>query len=285
MREFKLEELCRTSLPLVVQSLKENPNYMPVHCHNAIEMVFIHSGAGWCAVDGVIYPMLAGDLYIIPIGATHEYYSDRNLCYVNCLFNRDIFLENELEIFQFFEKHPQNKMPDKYTFGPHLQRTFHRLLLDLEQEMCSKKTFYLQRSRSLFIEMLIFIQRNAVISPGICSAHAQKNLGRALNYIAEHINEKLTLSQVAAVAGYTPEYFGKLFYKELNISFSRYVIARRLEKVCYDLEHSDSSIEEIAFDNGFYDASYLVKKFKHFCNLTPGEYRARYRENFLSFCQ
>ena len=87
MLEYKLEELASTDLPLVVQKLKL-PSYQVIHRHNAVELVYIYRGSGWCAINGIVHPMLTGDLYMIPVGATHEYYSDGDLCYVNCLFDQ-----------------------------------------------------------------------------------------------------------------------------------------------------------------------------------------------------
>ena len=124
MREFKLEELCKNELPLVIQKL-HGPSHQFAHRHNAVELVYIEHGSGWCAVNGIVHPMLTGDLYVIPVGATHEYCCEKNFSYINLLFNESIFREDELELFRSFAGQTADKMPDKYTFGPDLQKKNH----------------------------------------------------------------------------------------------------------------------------------------------------------------
>ena len=272
MLEYKLEELAGSDLPLVVQKLRL-PSYQVIHRHNAVELVYIYHGSGWCAVNGIVHPMLTGDLYMIPVGATHEYYSDGYLCYVNCLFDRSIFKDDELELFRYFSANEPERMLDKYTFGPNLQEKITQLLDELNEEINTPSPFYLLRSRALFIELLIFILRNAVLAPGVRANHSQKHLGRVLSYITDNLNSKLSMKRLAEISGYAPEYFGKLFRKELGIGLSEYICNRRLERACYELEHSSMSIDEIAARTGFFDASYFIKMFRKHCGITPAQFR------------
>lgn len=272
MLEYKLEEIASTDLPLMVQKLKL-PHYQVIHCHNAVELVYICHGSGWCAVDGIVHPMLTGDLYMIPVGATHEYYSDGDLCYVNCLFNKSIFREDEMELFRYFDGSNSEKMLDKYTFGPHLQKKITVLLDELNNELNTPSPFNMLRSRALFIDLLIFILRNAVLAPGIRASHAQKHLGKVLSYITDNLSGKLSMKLLAKISGYAPDYFGKLFRKELGVGVSEYICKRRLERACYELEYSSMGIDEIAVRTGFFDASYFIKMFRKHCGITPAQFR------------
>ena len=272
MLEYKLEELVSTDLPLVVQKLKL-PSYQIIHRHNAVELVYIYHGAGWCAINGIVHPMLTGDLYMIPVGATHEYYSDGDLCYVNCLFDRTIFREDELELFRYFNDKDPERMLDKYTFGPNLQKKITVMLDELNEEINTPSPFYMLRARALFIDLLIFVLRNAVLAPGIRASYAQKHLGKVLSYITDNLGSKLSMKQLAEISGYAPDYFGKLFRKELGTGLSEYICNRRLERACYELEHSGMSIDEIAVRTGFFDASYFIKTFRKHCGITPAQFR------------
>ncbi|MBR2720454.1 MAG: helix-turn-helix domain-containing protein [Lentisphaeria bacterium] len=272
MLEYKLEELAATDLPLVVQKLKL-PSCQVIHRHNAVELVYICHGAGWCAVNGIVHPMLTGDLYMISVGATHEYHSDADLCYVNCLFDKNIFRDDEIELFRYFSGNDPEQMLDKYTFGPHLQKKISFLLDELNEELNTDRPFNMLRARALFIDLLIFILRNAVLSPGIRASHAQKHLGKVLSYITDNLNAKLSMKHLAEISGYAPDYFGKLFRKELGIGLSEYICNRRLERACYELEHSAMSIDEIAVRTGFFDASYFIKMFRKHCGITPAQFR------------
>ena len=276
MREFKLAELCRTELPLCVE-IRGTPYYQEIHRHDAIELVYIRHGAGWCAVDGVVCPMLTGDLYMIPVGLTHEYYGDPGLSYVNVLFDEKIFHDDERELFRRFSV-PDAGTPVKYTFGPYLREELTRRLDELSEELCFSRPWHLQRVRALFIDFLIFVLRNASRAPGVQTACAQKHLGRVLSFINDHLGEKLPMEQLAEISGYAPGYLGRIFRREVGAGVAEYIRTRRLERACLELEKGDASIEEIARGNGFFDASYFIKIFRKHCAMTPAQFRRKARE-------
>ena len=278
MMEYKLEELCRGELPLVVQKLKM-PNYQWIHKHNAVEIVYIEHGSGWCAVNGIIHPMLTGDLYIIPIGATHEYYGEQDLNYINILFDGRIFQEREQELYRAVSGRATDKTPDKYTFGPDLQSEIIRRINELDEELQSGEPFHSLRTGLLLTDLLIFIFRNAVHSPGIKASHAQKHLGRIMTYITDNLGAKLTLEHLAEISGYTTAYFGKLFRREIGTGISEYIFSKRMESSCHQLLHTRKTVGEIAAENGFFDTSYFIKRFKRYCGFTPLQFRRRWERD------
>ena len=282
--EFKFEELFNTSLPLVVQK-QRTPCYQKIHLHNAVELVYIRHGAGWCAVHGTIHPMFTGDLYVIPVGATHEYYGDTGLSYTNCLFDAAIFHADEKELFDFFNIRDGMGVPDKYTFGPDLQQKITSGFDELYDELNSSRPFHLQRSRSIFIDLLIFIVRHATLAPGIRASHAQKQLGRVLSYINDNLDKKLSLATLAELSGYAPDYFGKLFRREIGCAVAGYICKCRLERAAYELEKTSYTVDEIAVRTGFFDASYFIKVFKKHFDMTPSGFRRAVRHQVRDFSE
>ncbi|MBQ9501848.1 MAG: helix-turn-helix domain-containing protein [Lentisphaeria bacterium] len=277
MLEYKLDVLRAAALPLVIQRLKA-PHYQEIHLHDAVELVYIEHGSGWCAVNGIIHPMLTGDLYIIPLGATHEYYCEKDLSYINILFNSSIFREDEQELYRAFSGQAADRMPDKYTFGPDLQPEILSRIDALNGELFSQEPYQPIRCRALFVELLVFIFRYAFHAPGIRASHAQIHLGRVLGYIADHLDAKLSMPRLAEISGYKTDYFGKLFRREIGVAVSEYIRSRRIERACYELEHADKSIDEIAQETGFFDTSYFIKTFKKYCGVTPLHFRRRSRK-------
>ena len=183
MKEYRLEELGIGEIPLLIQ--RQVATYPErIHRHDAIEIVYIEHGSGWCAVNGIIHPMLTGDLYIIPVGATHEFYSDAPLKYINLIFKDTIFHESEHFLKENFSTSHHEDMLDKYTFGPHLQSEINEKINQISGELNSAEPHAKIRSRLLFIDFLIFLIRNAVLAPGIRSSHAQIHLGKVLCYIS-----------------------------------------------------------------------------------------------------
>lgn len=282
MFEYHLEHYCKTTLPLAVWDEKGTRRHQPVHVHNCIEMVFIYGGAGSCAVDGVHYAMLPGDIYIIPAGATHEYFSDPSLKFYNIMFDRTLFTAGELPLYERFEhlrerRTKQAGLELKYTFSPGSIPFITELCRQIEQELNLRREYFEYNAKALFFQFLIFFIRNIGTAAGVNAADNQHRLSRVFDYISRHYTEKITLPQLAALTGNSPAYLGKQFRRLVGVNISDYICRYRIEKARYELENSDDSVAEIAFRLGFCDASYFVKSFQRFCGATPAQYRGKKR--------
>jgi AraC-like DNA-binding protein len=80
-----------------------------------------------------------------------------------------------------------------------------------------------ERYRQLVAE----IERSA-LNP--TPARHARSATRALNYIRDHVGDRLRLADVARVAGFAPQYFSKLMKREHGATFERYVRQLRLAR-------------------------------------------------------
>lgn len=95
----------------------------------------------------------------------------------------------------------------------------------------------------------------------------------SLNYIRNHLNEKITLNKLADLCHISPSYYSKLF-ASLNIgSLSTYVNHLKIEKAKEFLCDTNLSISSIANDLGYRDSSYFIKLFRLETGQTPTSYR------------
>lgn len=101
---------------------------------------------------------------------------------------------------------------------------------------------------------------------------ASRKVFAAIQYIRGHLQEALSLAEVAESVNFSPGYLSTLFRQELNISFSEFVLDARLRRVKLLLQ-GDASLSSIAEQTGFHDASYLIKVFKRATGMTPNKYR------------
>ena len=97
---------------------------------------------------------------------------------------------------------------------------------------------------------------------------------RILKYIDENIDRRLTLTEVAAAFRYHPAYFSSRFSKTMGVSFSKYVMNRKISHACYLLDTTDWSVERIAQELGFCDISHFIQRFKAHEGMTPIAYRS-----------
>ncbi|MFD1772803.1 response regulator transcription factor [Paenibacillus rhizophilus] len=96
---------------------------------------------------------------------------------------------------------------------------------------------------------------------------------RALEYIAAHFTENLTLQSVADTIHLSKSYFSLLFKKQTGRNFIDYLIELRIREAKRLLAQDDSRIYDVAQGAGFKDVKYFSKVFKKGTGLTPVEYR------------
>lgn len=92
-------------------------------------------------------------------------------------------------------------------------------------------------------------------------------------YIAENIRERLTLNEVAALFGISPNYLSQLFKKYNDVGFNEYVTSLKIKEAKTLLSDSTYKIYEIADMLGFESAFYFSKVFKKVEGISPTEYQ------------
>lgn len=100
-------------------------------------------------------------------------------------------------------------------------------------------------------------------------AHVITNVQK---YIQSHLDERLTLNEVAAVFGLSPNYLSVLFKKTCNTGFSEYITQLKIGKAKTMLLEQDMKIYEVAEQLGFESAFYFSKVFKKVEGLSPRDY-------------
>ena len=95
---------------------------------------------------------------------------------------------------------------------------------------------------------------------------------KAIEYISEHLSDRMTLENIADFANVTTKTLTRHFKKNQNMSPMRYVNFMRIEKA-KDLLQSNNSIGQIASALGFDDPLYFSTVFRRYAGLSPEKYR------------
>jgi AraC family transcriptional regulator len=100
-----------------------------------------------------------------------------------------------------------------------------------------------------------------------------KRILKVLVFIEDHIDEEMTLQQLATVACYSPFHFHRLFQGIVGETVHQYIKRLRLEKAARKLRKTDLSVTEIALDANYDTPSAFTKAFKQQMGKTPRSYR------------
>jgi AraC-like DNA-binding protein len=124
----------------------------------------------------------------------------------------------------------------------------------------------------------IFAQQLSMVSNQLVMTSEQPDspvILKAKNYIAEHVDEELTLGQVARAVNTSTFYFCKLFRKATGLHFLDYVARARVEKVKTSLLNSHIRISEAAYAAGFQSLSQFNRVFKRVVGKQPRAWREK----------
>jgi AraC family transcriptional regulator len=93
------------------------------------------------------------------------------------------------------------------------------------------------------------------------------------SFVARELSSNFGLVDLAALIGYSPDHFSRLFKQAFQQSPYQYVMSRRIEKAMTMLRDQALSIAEIAAACGFANQGHLTTVFKRRTGTTPGAYR------------
>ena len=96
---------------------------------------------------------------------------------------------------------------------------------------------------------------------------------RMLAYIHEHVDDDLSLDDLANVAGLSPYHFLRQFRRSVGETPHRYVVRQRLSRARQLLSQTRLPVVEIALRCGFEDSSHFARRFRAQYRLSPSAFR------------
>jgi AraC family transcriptional regulator len=101
----------------------------------------------------------------------------------------------------------------------------------------------------------------------------RQRLGYVIDYIEAHLNDNLSLADIALAAGLSKFHFSRLFKAAIGLTPHQYVLKRRIERAATQLKKDDVAIAAVAHQFGFTDQSHFTRTFKQFKGMTPKAFK------------
>ncbi|MBC7847528.1 MAG: helix-turn-helix transcriptional regulator [Flavobacterium sp.] len=105
------------------------------------------------------------------------------------------------------------------------------------------------------------------------SQSAPSKILDTMSYVQLHLDENLTVTQLAKRVNQNQDYFSKQFLIHTGQRPLNYIHEKKIERAQYLIATTDKTFLEIAMDTGFSNLPHFSKVFKQIVSLTPGEYR------------
>lgn len=108
------------------------------------------------------------------------------------------------------------------------------------------------------------------------AVHNSSQIQTVCDYIDLHYKEKITLSELSKIAGYTEYYLSHKFRQETGYTVNRYIQNKKLKEAELLLAGTSMSISAISDALSFGSRSYFYSCFQKATGLSPSEYREKY---------
>lgn len=250
-------------------------------------LYYIDDGTGFISDSTDRLALEPGNLYLIP---------SFTICNLNC----DAYLSQYF--IQFFEESPDGislfnnnrsvmKMPASEIDVMLIKRLLHsnpgRGINRSDNPKVYEKEAYYKEYQSLNNEMKTHLKFEnqgillQLISRFLSSKDFKINNSQSvpskilntMSYVQLHLDENLTVAQLAKRVNQNQDYFSKQFLIHTGQRPLNYIHEKKIERAQYLIATTDNTFLEIAMNTGFSNLPHFSKIFKQIVSLTPGEYR------------
>ncbi|TVY03016.1 response regulator [Cohnella terricola] len=101
---------------------------------------------------------------------------------------------------------------------------------------------------------------------------------KAIAYIKDHLDQPLSLNQVAGIVHSNPNHFSEVFKRETGMTYLEFVTRERMRKAAEILQCTPSKVADVAKRVGYVDIKYFTQQFKKHTGKTPSEFRQHPKE-------
>lgn len=123
----------------------------------------------------------------------------------------------------------------------------------------------------LFFSQLISATR--MMKKSRSGSMSEYYIREAINCIAQHYNENISVEMIADFLGITRTYFGRIFARSIGKTPQKFLIEYRMTKGADLLKLTNLSISDIARQVGYENPLHFSRAFKSIYNISPKFYR------------
>ncbi len=227
----------------------------------SILILFIDSGALEVTYDGETFTAHSDDIVIIDCRKEHSYHAVNNLQfhYFHFTGNSSIAYINliyELNHGALIHCGQTGMLSSMFTS-----------MLKIAKGQSSTQS---EHRISLYLHMLLceLVEKCSDVHP-----LANESIEKAVKYMEDHINQNISLDELAEHINLSKFYFNRYFKKHMGLTPHQYFINMRLQNAKRMLVTTSASIEQVAENCGFDNASNFIRLFKQRVGMTPTVFR------------
>lgn len=148
------------------------------------------------------------------------------------------------------------------------------LLAQTVRLLAQNTALALAHARLLFQQAILEVYRQDAEQNGRPPSQIDPRIDRVLAHIQTHPSARLSLSEAAAMAQLSTDYFSRIFREQTGSNYRAYLVDVRLERSLHLLRETSMSIGAIAQALGYHDLFLYSRQFKARYGYPPSQVRA-----------
>lgn len=257
-----------------VHSVAQPPGDFPVHIHDLYELYYFISGDVTYYIEGQAYNIKRNDILIINNRELHRPVFNSTRPYERMVIHFkpeyvSLFQSKEYNLLYYFEKrrlgqYNRIESEDVLQFG--INKYFNQIEKCATEESAERHVMI----KTVFVQMLvalnkIFDQKKNVVTS---SFGYDKKISAILDFINNHLDEKITLDTLEHKFFVNKYYLCHLFKKNTGFTVIEYITYKRIMKA-KELLLAGIPATEACHSVGFSDYSNFYKVFKKIIGVSP----------------
>lgn len=259
---------------ILVESFRYAQSESPETSYSSNSVLIQTGGAktiSWCDGNGKRREdcYLPGEIAVFPEGfahAGHSAASEFTAIHLEKEFieaaTRDFRAGNQINLL------PQHRLRDDFirSLGEHL-------LIEAASALPASRLFAESLATALAVHLVRNYSDEKSFVPHYRGGLAPRKLKKALEFIKEHLDEDLSLQDIAEEVGMSPYHFARGLKNEIGLAPHQYIIEQRIIKAKELLTGTNLPIVEIALQVGYNTQSHFTAVFHRHTGVTPKNYR------------
>lgn len=232
-------------------------------------LIFCENGKGFITIEEEIFSLSKNQVFIIPAHKAHSYEAERSnpwsIYWIHFKGTNTPFYSSILgKIINLDDKRLSDRLD-----------LFEDIYQNLEMGFYPDNIEYSSASFQLFLVSIKYIDQ--YLKTKTVDSDTLDVIPKSIIFMKNNLTNKITLQQIAQHVGFSSSYFGALFLEKTSFSPIEYYNQLKIQKSCSLLQFSTMQIKEIAYHLGYYDPFHFSKSFNSIMEITPREYRLRYK--------
>lgn len=254
--------------------------YKPANHHTL--SFWVAEGAGFRRLRGRSYDPIHGEssLWVVPAGAPTAWEAAGKGRLLHFYIPTPVF---ESRVVETLDADPSliSLREEGLQRDPSLENIIRSMVLPLSWEEPADRIAITQAGEMLITYLAARCSERPPRALFIRGGLAPVVLRRVREYVEAHLEQDLTIEDLAAVAGLSPYHFARAFKRSTGFGPYRYVLRRRTERAKRLLAAGKIPLSDVAQACGFGSQSHFSARFREVTGVTPRQFGRCFHDRSL----